>query len=433
MLRLVQIAVSLLVVAATVAQCEVQSYAEYMVCRFKTRDHRHVVEDIVKPLTNDYDIWARNEEFIDIRLHKGVGPVEGCDIMIEDLERAVRESYAEEKGTRAESDSEVQVSFANLGSSDFFFHEFRDLETIYSWLDLLEHSFPHLVKVEWVGETFEGRSLKALHISTNNPETNPEKKTIVMTGGIHAREWISISSVCWTVYQLLTKYGMSKKETRFLDHLDFLIIPVFNPDGYAYTWEHDRLWRKNRQETFVPSCPGIDIDHSFDYQWTANNEFPCSEEYSGEEPFEAIEASSWADYLNTTKGEYKVYGFLDFHSYSQEILYPYAYSCDALPRDLENLLELSYGLSKAIRNRSGKYYKVSPACKDRGSDLMPGLGSGSALDFMYHHRARWAFQLKLRDTGNHGFLLPSKFIRPVGKETYAAVKYFCSFIVDPDL
>ena len=133
------------------------------------------------------------------------------------------------------------------------------------------------------------------------------------------------------------------------------------------------------------------------------------------------------------QGEYKIYGYLDFHSYSQEILYPYAYSCEALPRDLENLLELSYGLAKAIRNKSGKTYDVLSSCEDRGSDLTPGLGSGSALDYMYHHRAHWAFQLKLRDTGNHGFLLPPKYITPVGKEAYAALKYFCDFILNPEL
>lgn len=411
---------------------DVQNYSGYQVCRFHTPEYGNVIQDVVSPLTSDFDVWTRTEDYIDVRLPNNIGKFKGCEVLIHNLDDVIKDTYPQVKpgGTLGYAE---EVSFDASTSSDFFFHEYRDLDTIYTWLDLLEHSYPDLVTIELVGETYEDRELKAIHISTRNLELNPDKKTIIITGGIHAREWISVSSVCWTIYQLLTRYGVSKKETYYLDHLDFLIIPVFNPDGYVHTWMHDRLWRKNRQETIMPGCPGIDIDHSFDFHWEATNEFPCSEEYSGEKPFEAIEASSMNNYLNTTKGEYKIHGYLDFHSYSQEILYPYAYSCDALPRDFENLLELSYGLAKAIRNKSGKYYKVTPSCKDRGSDIIPGMGAGSALDFMYHHRAHWAFQLKLRDTGNKGFLLPAKHIVPVGKEIYAAVRYFCSFILNPDL
>ncbi|GAV55595.1 hypothetical protein ZYGR_0AV02270 [Zygosaccharomyces rouxii] len=408
-----------------------RGYQDYRVCRFYDQDYEAVLQRVKSGTPMDYDVWAMNSEFTDVRLPKWLGQVEGCEVIIEDLDEAIAATMPQEVQGNANS-LEEQTTF-KVGNGDFFFQGYRDLETIYTWYDLLERTFPNLVKVETVGETWEGRALKALHISTNNPETNPEKKTIVVTGGVHAREWISVTSACWTVHQLLTHYGQSKRETKYLDYLDFLIIPVFNPDGYAYTWQHDRLWRKNRQETYWPNCPGIDIDHSFDFQWNSTEEFPCSEDYSGEKAFEAIEADSWNQFLNVTKGQYKIHGYLDFHSYSQEVLYPYAYSCDALPRDYENLLELSFGLAKAIRNKSGKHYKVISACEDRGSDLSPGLGSGSALDFMYHHRAHWAFQLKLRDTGNLGFLLPSKYIEPVGKEIYAAVSYFCSFILNPEL
>ena len=113
---------------------------------------------------------------------------------------------------------------------------------------------------------------------------------------------------------------------RYLNDLDFLIIPVFNPDGYAYTWSNDRLWRKNRQRTHVPQCFGIDIDHSFGFQWEKAHTHACSEEYSGETPFEAWEAFAWNRYINETKGDYKIYGYIDMHSYSQEILYPVSYT-----------------------------------------------------------------------------------------------------------
>lgn len=416
-----------IVVGGRAVQGLQEDYSGYAVYRFDSGNYSALVKDVIGPLTDDYDVWTRSHKFIDIKLPKEIGEkVNDGQVIIEDINQLVQDTLPTEHMMTRD-----QVVFED--DYDFFFNEYRDLDTIYMWLDLLEKSFPNLVKVEHLGKTFEGRELKALHISGNKPESNPEKKTIVITGGIHAREWISVSTVCWTLHQLLNRYGSFKKETKYLNDLDFLIIPVFNPDGYAYTWSNDRLWRKNRQRTHVPQCFGIDIDHSFGFQWEKAHTHACSEEYSGETPFEAWEAFAWNRYINETKGDYKIYGYIDMHSYSQEILYPYAYSCDALPRDLENLLELSYGLSKAIRSKSGRNYDVISACKDRGSDIFPGLGAGSALDFMYHHRAHWAFQLKLRDTGNHGFLLPPENIKPVGKETYAALKYFCDFLLDPEI
>ncbi|SCU87837.1 LAFA_0E09120g1_1 [Lachancea sp. 'fantastica'] len=417
-------------------------YADQIVCRFRTGDASEIRQKVQRYTDAPVDIWTRSPEFVDVRVPAGlVGSLEGCEVMVDDLPEAIAQTYPDpETQLHLPLHDNLQSQVRPLdpitslkATNDVFFTQFRDLETIYTWLDLMQLTFPDLVKIELVGQTFEGRDMKALHISAQNRKLNPEKKTIIITGGVHAREWIGVSTACYFISRLLAGYGVNKRETRYLDRLDFLIVPVFNPDGYVYTWSHDRLWRKNRQQTFYPRCFGIDIDHSFDFQWTGAHDSPCSEDYSGEAPFEALESESWNNYISEAKKEYTVHGYLDLHSYSQEVLYPYAYSCDALPRDLENLLELSYGLAKAIRRKSGKNYHVLSSCEDRGSDLTPGLGSGSALDYMYHHRAHWGVQLKLRDTGNHGFLLPPKYIVPVGKETYGALKYFCDFILNPDL
>ncbi|SCU85457.1 LADA_0D07602g1_1 [Lachancea dasiensis] len=422
-----------------------RDYSDQKVCRFHTNNVTQVQQKLQPHLHGPIDIWTRSSEFVDVKVPAVVvKDIEGCEVIIDNLSDTIAKTYPDDEEAQAWSSGIVEDQLQELllagdapslvkAQHDIFFNQFRDLETIYTWLDLMELTFPELVKIELVGQTFEGREMKALHISTNNREVNPEKKTIIITGGVHAREWIGVSTACYFIYQLLAGYGEKRKETKYLDHLDFLIVPVFNPDGYVYTWSHDRLWRKNRQQTFYPRCFGIDIDHSFDFHWTGTQDFPCSEDYSGESAFEALEAESWNNYINESKSAYTIHGYLDLHSYSQEVLYPYAYSCDALPRDLENLLELSYGLAKAIRRKSGKNYKVLSSCEDRGSDITPGLGSGSALDYMYHHRAHWGVQLKLRDTGNHGFLLPPKFINPVGKEAYGALQYFCDFILNPEL
>ncbi|ODV97152.1 hypothetical protein PACTADRAFT_79561 [Pachysolen tannophilus NRRL Y-2460] len=348
-------------------------------------------------------------------------------IMIDDLSQAIFETFQEEENSNGDS---LEIS------QDLFFKSYRPLKSIYAWMDLLVQTYPHLISVEWIGQTFEGKDLKAVRISNHNSDIT-NKKTIVITGGLHAREWISVSSTCYIIYQLLSRYEQSiygkakySKEKYFLDNLDFLILPVMNPDGYEYTWTQDRLWRKNRQETYISRCFGIDIDHSFDYHWTHSDDNPCGEDYSGEAAFESLEAQLWNKYLNDTNKSHNIYGYIDLHSYSQEVLYPYAYSCEQQPRDAENLIELAYGLSKAIRLKSGEHYDVLSACLEKDVDLLPSLGSGSALDYMYHNRAFWAFQIKLRDDGTHGFLLPTKYIQPVGKEIYSAIRYFCTFVLE---
>lgn len=408
---------------------DLSQYENYQIIRLFYDEEN---KEVVKELRTKYEKWEESEEFVDLKVPdsdlQSIKRLGDYQIIIEDLAQAIYETYPKPEALESKISKELDFH----AQSDIFFKEYRPLPTIYAWLDILQETYPDLVSIEWLGQSYEGRDLKAVHLSSDTG-LNPSKKTIVMTAGVHAREWISVSTVLFTIYELLSKYNVNKKETNFLNHLDFLIIPVFNPDGYEYTWNSDRLWRKNRQETYIPRCFGIDIDHSFGYHWTRSEDFPCGESYSGETQFEAIEAENLDNYINVTKNDHIIYGFLDFHSYTQKVLYPYAYSCDEQPRDIENLLELAYGLAKSIRLKSGKHYEVLPACKDRGVDLLPGLGAGSSLDYMYHNRAHWAFQLKLRDTGSHGFLLPSNFILPVGREIYSAVKYFCQFILNPDL
>lgn len=316
-------------------------------------------------------------------------------------------------------------------NSEIFFKNYRELETIYSWYDLLVKSYPDILSIQYIGTTFEGRHMKALRLSVHSNKKSKNIKTFVITSGIHAREWISVSTSCFILYQLLSDYENGDLTVRkYLENLDFLFLPVMNPDGYVFTWKHERLWRKNKQQTYHPRCSGIDIDHSFNFHFDSGLESPCSEDYAGDSPFEALESYNWDKYLNETKHSHPIYAYVDLHSYAEEILYPYAYSCDILPRDEENLLELAYGLAQSIRLKTGKSYQIIKACQDKGADLLPSMGSGSALDYMYHNKAYWAIVLKLRDSGTHGFLLPSKYIVPVGTEIYASIKYFAAFILD---
>ena len=119
-----------------------------------------------------------------------------------------------------------------------------------------------MVSVKSIGTTYEGRQINMVTVSLN-PSAKPTKPAIFLECGIHAREWVSPATCLYAIDELIgsgqngllgqCKYSILCLERNsfpltFLWPIDdFYIIPVTNPDGYAYTWDGNRMWRKNRR------------------------------------------------------------------------------------------------------------------------------------------------------------------------------------------
>ncbi|OBT68226.1 hypothetical protein VE03_02334 [Pseudogymnoascus sp. 23342-1-I1] len=354
---------------------------------------------------------------------------------------------------------------SSAATDNIFFRDYQPLSVIIPWMRLMASMFTTHVTMTSLGLTYEGRPIPALRVGVHptTPGTpTSRRKTIIIAGGLHAREWISTSSVTYIAWSLITAYGKSPAITKLIHEFDWVFVPTLNPDGYVHTWETDRLWRKNRQQTHLRFCRGLDLDRSFGYRWagSAFQANPCSESYPGSAPFQAVESHRLAEWAKTEVEENNVrfVGLLDLHSYSQQVLYPYSYSCEKEPPTIENLEELGMGLAKAIRLASGEFYSVTSACEgsvvtrkkkkgksakmrkendnegDEGEEgpkqVRMESGGGSAIDWFYHEmKVRYTYQLKLRDTGSYGFLLPGEHIVPTGEEAFNAVKYFGDFLM----
>ena len=78
-----------------------------------------------------------------------------------------------------------------------------------------------------------------------------QKPTIGIDCGLHSCEWIS-PAVCRIFIKEYLRCTKENEEncSLFVDNnfydVNFLILPLVNQDGYYYTWENDRLWRKTR-------------------------------------------------------------------------------------------------------------------------------------------------------------------------------------------
>lgn len=404
------------------------------------------------------DVWEASWDWVDIRLAKDVLPSllgllpdtlqrsHHALLQGPDLAKAVADTFpTSSHPTDTLSPFQTRKLFTPSSKTTHgneFFREYRPFSVMSSWMRLLQTLFPSHVQLVNVGHTWQGRDIPGLRVGVRpvqGAESTEPRRTIIVSGGSHAREWISTSTVNYILYSMVIGYGRNQRISRLLDSMDFVFVPTLNPDGYIYSWEVDRLWRKTRQPSPIRFCQGLDLDRSWGFHWGtdrhARSANPCSEDYAGEEPFESVEARSFAGWLRneTTHNNVSIVSMVDLHSYSESILLPYSFSCSNEPPALEDLEEVGEGIARAIRRTYGEDYDVVSACEGNmvpttrpSSERLPRIQSagGSPLDWFYHElRVKYSYQIKLRDTGSYGFLLPPEWIVPQGEEILNAILY----------
>ena len=122
----------------------------------------------------------------------------------------------------------------------------------------------------------------------------------------------------------------------------------------------------------------------------------------------------------------RVAAHIDFHSYSQLILYPWGYTFDPLPEPTRSMFSnLASDISSSIQAVNNKYYVPQPA-----SDLY--IADGIMSDWSYSENM-WGFTIELRPDPNGGFNfeLPPDQIIPTGQENLPALLTLAEFVAFP--
>jgi len=226
------------------------------------------------------------------------------------------------------------------------YHSSLELETE---LRLLEAAYPQIAGVREIGRSLEGRPIYGLKVS-DNPALDENEPAVLFTGCHHAREWISVEVPLLLGRHLLESYASDPAVRSLVDGGEIWIVPLVNPDGLEYSIHVYRYWRKNRRANSDGSF-GVDLNRNYGYMWGYDNvgssSTPSSDIYRGTTSFSEPET----DAVRRLFAGRDFRAIVSFHSYSQVILYPWAYTTQPSPMDAElsDLARTMSGLMAAVR------------------------------------------------------------------------------------
>ncbi|XP_039900462.1 carboxypeptidase A6 [Simochromis diagramma] len=303
--------------------------------------------------------------------------------------------------------------------AQYDYEVYHSLEEIQSWMFMMNTTHPNLVDVFSVGKSYEGRPLYVLQLGKKR---RLQKKAVWIDCGVHAREWIGPAFCQWFVKEAINSYQYDSVMTRLLNQLNFYIMPVFNVDGYRFSWITDRFWRKTRSKNHKFHCRGVDANRNWKVKWCDEgaSSHPCDDTYCGPFPESEPEVKAVAKFLR--KHKKRVEAYISIHAYAQMLLYPYSYKYATIP-NFNCVESAAHNAVTALYSAYGVKYRYGPA----STTLY--VSSGSSIDWAYRNGIPYAFAFELRDTGYFGFLLPESLIKPTCTETMRAVKAIASGVL----
>jgi murein tripeptide amidase MpaA len=321
--------------------------------------------------------------------------------------------------------------------------------------------------------TAGNRTSHALQIGAGLPGT---RDAIVLTGGVHAREWGGCEILVYLAADLLSAYAANSGLTyggktftaqqvrSLVERVHIVVFPLVNPDGRHHSQTQYYMWRKNRQAN---ACGherhrGVDLNRNFDFLFDYNTAFsplsqvsvtddPCDDNetdvFQGTAAFSEPESRNVRWLLNQhTRTRWHV----DVHSYGRTMMYswgddvnqsataamnfrnaaydgvrgvnhPTTYGEYISAGDLGDVQGLAAAFVTALQPVRGTVYTAKPSF-----DLYPTSGAADDYTFSRHavnnHLSKaYSFTLEF----GSAFAEPWVFMREIVREVDAGLIGLC--------
>lgn len=258
-----------------------------------------------------------------------------------------------------------------IGKHRFGWH---NLETVQTHLDKIASEHPDMALVEKIGESKEGRPIKALRLLSIVP-VRQTRGQVVITGATHGDELMGTEVVFGLLELLVSNYGKDSRLTALVDNHELYFVPVVNADGYYYGERY---------------ANGVDPNR--DYPWPSDPNHISNPAVKTMMDFFAA---------------HEIVGSIDYHTAAGVIMYPWGYTKQSLESSLATILEqltskmaslngYSHGqISKVLyiaQGSSADYYCWKFKTKALGIEISQD-GSSTLIPKMIEENAEptWAF------------------------------------------
>ncbi|EDS28919.1 carboxypeptidase A1 [Culex quinquefasciatus] len=387
------------------------------------------------------------------------------EVVIRNLGQAIL--YENPKMTRRE-----QIEVEVLTGHPLTWYRYHRYGDIVKFMNYLGRKFPRNVELIHIGRSFEGRPLTVVKVAFEGKRSKEDKdnvkgkrkkkvtkrgqrSAIFVEAGAHGREWIGPSVATWILDTLTKMVASNDTELENMKAMDWYILPVLNPDGYEYSHEYDRMWRKTRSrhsEAHVPGilnsawmsctplswlqshsslsvntdqhCIGTDLNRNWDYRWNEEgvSRSACSEHYAGYRAFSEPEAKALSKFLQNSRRNIQI--FVSLHSYGQTISYPGEKRSQTNDEQFSNVHEMATVAVETLRG-SGSLaaYRVD------SQHEMSYVSSGTSTQYArFEAGIKYSYTAELPDTGTHGFLLPPSGIETAARDMLELIKGMVDYI-----
>lgn len=326
----------------------------------------------------------------------------------------------------------------------------------------------------------DGHVSHALRISAAAPGT---KDALVVTAGVHAREWGTCEMLVLFATDLLRAYS-SNKGIRYgrkvfsaatvqsiLNGLEVVVFPLVNPDGRAFSQANDAAdvagWRKNRNKTWSggeAARIGVDLNRNLDVVWDFTVKFapntadtstdPEDDNYCGPGAFSEAESRNVRSLLDAFAS---TRWLIDLHTGSRVVLYNWGVDANQSGDSTMNFQNPAWDGQRGDRFDNVDYGEFAPhpdnvvkaalatkmanafsAVRNRTIAVAPAYGlypmSGTIIDYAYARQFESEPRAKI-----HGFMIECdenlhpvwSVTAPIVDEVCAALFEFCSNVHGP--